>query len=210
MKFDALRTLMSNRPYFRSEDLHMGRAILPYELVQLSHWTQEGKVVRLKKGYYTLSAENRKRPLSALELADALYRPSYISLEWALSRFGMIPEAVGTLTSVSPLKTAIFQNDFGSFSYKHIAQNLFSGFTQEKLPAPHFLATPEKAVLDFIHLSIPRSQKITQDILIRGYRFQNLGILKKNRLIHAVESFRTPRIQAAGKIILDLLRKNHD
>jgi hypothetical protein len=55
MKFDDLRTLMAERPYFRSDDLHMGRPILPFELVQLSHWIQEGKVVRLKKGFYTLS-----------------------------------------------------------------------------------------------------------------------------------------------------------
>lgn len=210
MKFDDLRTLMAERPYFRSDDLHMGRPILPFELVQLSHWTQEGKVVRLKKGFYTMSEKNRKCSLSALELADPLYRPSYISLEWALSRYGIIPEAVGTLTMVSPLKTAKFQNEIGTFTYKHIAPDFFFGYTRERSPSLHFLATPEKAVLDFIHLSIPKSQKITQDILLQGYRLQNLGMLKKKRLSVALEAFKTPRVQFAGNIILELLRKSHD
>lgn len=210
MKFEDLRTLMSNRPYFRPEDLHMGGAVLPYELVQLSHWTKSGKVQRLKKGLYTLSPENRRRTLTALELADPLYRPSYISLEWALSRFGIIPEAVGTLTSVSSLKTAVFKNEYGAFTYQHVDTEFYFGFTHEVLPAPHFLATPEKAILDFIHLSIPRSLPITPELLVQGYRLQNLGRLKRKKMIEALGLFKTPRVQAGGKIVLDLMRKSHD
>ena len=209
MKFEALRTMMAKRPFFRPEDLHMGNAPPPYELVQLSLWASEGRLLRLKKGFYALRDSDSQRSLSALELADPLYRPSYISLEWALSRYGIIPEAVGTITSVTQLKTATFQNHFGKFDYKHIAPDYFFGYVQETKPVPYFLATPEKALLDFIHLSIPRSIKITEDLLTQSYRFQNLEQLKKNRLVEALRRFKTPRVQQGGGILLNLMGRKH-
>ena len=207
MKFETLRTMMAKRPCFRPEDLHMGNSPPPYELVQLSLWASAGKLHRLKKGLYALSEPNV--PLSALELADPLYRPSYVSLEWALSRYGIIPEAVGTITSVTQLKTATFQNDFGKFDYKHIAPDYFFGYVREMKPVPFFLATPEKSILDFIHLSIPRSVKITKDLLTEGYRLQNLGQLKKNRLVDALRRFTTTRVLQGGGIVLDLMGRSH-
>ena len=210
MKFEALRTLMASRPHFRTEDLHMGQPPKPHELVQLSLWAREGKVLRLKKGLYTLSDEHRRRSLSSLELADPLYRPSYVSLEWALSRYGLIPEAVGTLTSVTPLKSATFRNGYGKFDYRHIDPDFFFGFARQVEPATHFLATPEKAVLDFLHLSIPQSEKITKELLVDGYRLQNLGRLKKKRLAETLSRFIPARVQVGGRLVLDLMGKSHD
>lgn len=209
MKFEALRMLFAGRPYFRPEDLHMGSQPAAHELVQLSHWTRNGKIVRLKKGMYTFSQDDRRHPISSLELAEPLYRPSYVSLEWALSRYSFIPEAVGAITSVTPLKTARFRNDFGDFTYGHIAPAYFFGYTREKLPAPHFIATPEKALLDFVHLAIPKSQRLTADLLLDGYRLQNLNRLRKKLLMQAIARFKAPRVQEGGKIILSLLEKNH-
>ena len=210
MKFAALRTLMADRPHFRTEDLHMGQPPKPHELVQLSLWAREGTLLRLKKGLYTLSDEHRRRPLSSLELADPLYRPSYVSLEWALSRYGLIPEAVGTLTSVTPLKSATFRNGFGKFDYRHIAPELFFGFVRQAEPAAHFLATPEKALLDFLHLSIPESEKITQALLVEGYRLQNLGRLKKKRFSDSLARFTQGRVQQGGQLVLELMGRSHD
>lgn len=210
MKFEALRTLMAKRPHFRTEDLHMGQPPKPHELVQLSLWAGEGKLLRLKKGLYTLSDEHRRRSLSSLELAEPMYRPSYVSLEWALSRYGLIPEAVGTLTSVTPLKSATFSNGFGKFDYRHIATELFFGFARHAEPAAHFLATPEKAVLDFMHLSIPESEKITQELLVEGYRLQNLGRLKKKRFIDALGRFGAGRVQQGGRMVLDLMGRSRE
>ena len=210
MKFETLRSKMAGRPYFRPEDLHMGGPPLAHELVQLSLWAREGKVVRLKKGLYTLGQEHRRVPLSGLGIAEPLYRPSYVSLEWALSRQGLIPEAVGRITSVTPLKTARFRNLFGEFEYRHLAQPYFFGFTQETRPAPHYLALPEKAILDFIHLSIPRSEDLTEDLFLEGYRLQNLGRLRKGRLAESIARFQVPRVQKGGKIIMRLMENNHD
>jgi hypothetical protein len=210
MKFEVLLQKMRDRLCFRAEDLHLGQEPSDHEWVQLSLWARDGKLQRLKKGIYTLAPEFRRQPVMAISLAEPLYRPSYLSLEYALSRYGMIPEAVGTFTSVSTLKTAVFRNDLGTFSYRHVSPDSFFGFHRETKPAPHFLAMPEKAILDFIHLSIPRSRPLTEALLVEGYRIQNLGILRKRRLLEAMARFRVPRVQQGGKLILALMEARHD
>lgn len=210
MKFEALRSRMAGRPFFRPEDLHVIGQPAAHELVQLSLWTRQGKLVRLKKGLYTLGRDHLRFPLASLTLAEPLYRPSYVSLEYALSRYGLIPEAVGAITSVTTLKTARFRNEYGDFIYKHIAPDYFFGFLRETLPSPHYIASPEKALLDFIHLSIPKSEKLTPQLLVDGYRLQNLGRLKKKRLAEALNRFETPRVRQGGGMVLELLGKRHD
>jgi hypothetical protein len=204
MKFEDLRTRMAGRPFFRPHDLHVKGMPPAHELVQLSNWTREGKLVRLKKGLYTLSRDHLHFPLASLTLAEPLYRPSYVS------RYGLIPESVGAITSVTTLKTARFRNEYGEFIYKHIAPHYFFGFHREALPSPHFVASPEKAILDFIHLSIPKSEHLSPELLLDGYRLQNLGRLKKKRLAEALVRFKTPRVRQGGLMVMELLGKSHD
>ncbi len=209
MKFEDLRTRMGQRLYFRTQDLHVEGPPADHESVQLSHWARQGKVIRLKKGLYTMGADHRRRTLSALELAEPIYRPSYISLEWALSQYELIPEAVAKITSVSTLKTAHFRNEFGDFIYRHVHPDFFFGYTRQTLPAPHYLATPEKALLDFFHLSIPRSEKITAELLFEGYRLQNLRKLRKTHLRQAAARFNSSRVRKGAAIALENIGRSH-
>src|SRR5438132_1303500 len=128
MKFDDLRQRMKSRLFFRLEDLHPHERSRAHERVQVSQWVRQGKLYRLKKGVYTLAEADRQTELSVTALAEALYRPSYLSLEWALSHYGLIPDAVGSLTSVSTLKTAHFTNVLGTFIYRHIQTPYFFGY----------------------------------------------------------------------------------
>ena len=50
--------------------------------VQLSRWAQQGKVIGLRRGFYTLSEPYRRVPVSPAALANALYRPAYLSGLW--------------------------------------------------------------------------------------------------------------------------------
>jgi hypothetical protein len=210
MKFDDLRLRFANRPTFQAMDLHAGSRAKGHETVQLSRWTRDGRIVRLKRGLYTLSTGQRASAVSPLTLAEILYRPSYLSLEWALSYYGLIPEAAGTFTGVSTLKTTRFQNAFGSFTYSHLKPEFFFGFKKETIPAPHWLALPEKALLDFFHLRVPRSQPLTKELLLDGYRLQNLDILRRNRLKEMMARFASPRAVEGGRIVLALLKGRHD
>lgn len=83
----------------------------------LGRWTKKGLLLRLRRGYYTFP-EYKARSGYAYFFANCMYRPSYISLHTALSFYGIIPESVVQITSVTSLKTAQFVNKIGQFSYK--------------------------------------------------------------------------------------------
>ena len=78
----------------------------------LVHWTNQGLLIRLRQGHYTFP-EYKGRADYSFYFANRIYRPSYISLHTALSFYGIIPESVVQITSVTSLKTASFTNAFG-------------------------------------------------------------------------------------------------
>jgi len=77
-----------------------------------------GAIVRVKKGLYCFGEAFRKEPLSREYLANLIYGPSYVSLEYALSHHGLIPERVETVTSVTTRRSRDFDTPFGAFSYR--------------------------------------------------------------------------------------------
>lgn len=119
----------------------------------LLRWNKRGWIVRLRQGYFAF-AEYMKTPDFALYIANRIYRPSYISLHTALSFYGMIPESVVQITSVSSLKTMFFGNRFGEYSYKNIKSSLMFGYEPHEIAGNRTLmmATPEKALLDLLYL----------------------------------------------------------
>ena len=116
-------------------------------------WTQKGLLVRLRQGYYTFP-EYKSKPDFTLYFANRIYRPSYVSLHTALAFYGMIPEAVVQITSVCSLKTVEFNNDFGTFSYKSVREELMFGYDFKPIADGRnvLLASPEKAILDLLYL----------------------------------------------------------
>jgi len=116
-------------------------------------WIKKGLLIRLRQGYYTFPEYKNKADI-ALYFANRIYRPSYVSLHTALSFYGMIPEAVMQITSVTTLKTISFSNDFGEYGYKSIKPELFFGYELKPiLEGQAFqLARPEKALLDLLYL----------------------------------------------------------
>lgn len=118
-----------------------------------TRWCKQGLLVRLRRGWFAFP-EMLKAPDFARYVASRIYRPSYISMQTALSFYGMIPEVVTDITSVSTLKTAEFTNEFGAYSYRTVKPELFFGFELRKMQDGRTIpfATPEKALLDFLYL----------------------------------------------------------
>jgi len=116
-------------------------------------WSKKGLIIRLRQGYYTFP-EYKGKPDYTLYFANRIYRPSYISLHSALAFYGMIPEAVVQITSVTSLKTASFSNDFGEYSYKSVQKELMFGYDLKPITDGQtlYLAKPEKALLDLLYL----------------------------------------------------------
>jgi len=116
-------------------------------------WVKNGLLIRLRQGYYTFP-EYKSKPDFVLYLANRIYRPSYVSLHTAMAFYGMIPEAVVQFTSVTSLKTASFNNDFGEYVYKSIHQKLMFGYDLKPVADRWTLqlASPEKALIDLLYL----------------------------------------------------------
>ena len=114
----------------------------------LSRWTSEGKLIKLRKGWYAFP-ERTIDHSDRMFIANSIYSPSYVSLFSALAYYEMIPEAVNSVSNVSTLKTADFTSTAGTFSYRKVKPGLFFGYEVISSPrrVPYMMATAEKALL---------------------------------------------------------------
>ena len=119
----------------------------------LVRWTQKGYLVHLRRGWYAFP-EYKATPGFAEYIASTIYTPSYISLHSALAWYGLIPESVVQITSVTSLKTASFSNAFGEYSYKSVKKELMFGYVRRPIADGRTIpyATQEKALLDLLYL----------------------------------------------------------
>lgn len=117
-------------------------------------WVASGRLLRLRRGVYAFP-DALDVPGMGQVVATRLYPPCYLSLQWVLARRELIPESVVAYTCVTSRKTASFRNDFGSFEYRSVRDDLMFGYVPEpthdgKLHS--FVATTEKAILDLLYL----------------------------------------------------------
>ncbi|MEO0124294.1 MAG: hypothetical protein ABIL69_09885, partial [candidate division WOR-3 bacterium] len=106
-------------------------------------------------------------------------------------------------------KTAKFTNIFGTFIYQHLKTNLFFGFKEikDENGFPVLIAEPEKAILDFIYLNLKDFKDKETDVFSLSYRFQNLNILRKKRLMDFAERFQSKEIFDVAKNLLDFIKE---
>lgn len=124
-----------------------------FNRLNINAWIHKGLIVKLRKGWYAFS-EFLNVPDFYRYIANRIYSPSYISLHSALSHYGMIPEGIIAVTSVTSLKTVSFSNRFGEYSYQSVKPELMFGYRPLRLHDGRALliATPEKALLDLLYL----------------------------------------------------------
>lgn len=178
-----------------------------YGKLLLHRWVKTGKLIRLKRGLYTLPQTQTQAhtSFSTTWLANYLYSPSYVSLHSVLSRFDLIPEMVVQITSITRLKTAQFNNPLGVFAYKHIKPELFFGFEEIKDEFGRYVlqATPEKALLDLVYFDT--QFKAHETYFTQNLRLQQSEQLKKNKLKKFSKRFNLKKITAATDVLLKLL-----
>ena len=151
MNWTTFRTAIFNLACF---SIHQVYAWQPgFDRNNFVRWTRKGYLVRLRQGLYAFP-EYRDKPEFAVYFAGRIYTPSYISLHSALAFYGLIPESVLQITSVTSLKTAVFKNGFGEYSYQSVRADLMFGY--EPRPSADgratAYATREKALLDLLYL----------------------------------------------------------
>ena len=131
---------------------------------------KKGNLIPLKRGLYETEAR-----LPGYVLACEIMGPSYLSFEYALSYYGMIPERVRTYTSATfdRKKRIEFKNQFGIYSYRDIPNKVFPFFYTREMSAgrPYLIATREKALCDQLSIEPPiRGLKDFEEYLFDGMR----------------------------------------
>lgn len=129
---------------------------------------KKGELIRLKKGLYVVSPEVNKIPISRELIANHLYGPSYVSMESALSFYGLIPERTSTVRSVTVKRGKFFSSKLGDFEYVKVDSDYYqNGIKMEVIDDryAYLIATPEKALCDLI-------------ITTSGLRIQSLKQMK--------------------------------
>tara|TARA_Y100001001_G_scaffold55923_1_gene52779 strand:+ start:133 stop:858 length:726 start_codon:yes stop_codon:yes gene_type:complete len=144
---------------------------------KIAEWIRQGVLIPLKRGLYVVGSPWRQGELCPPLVANHLYGPSGVSLEYALAWHGLIPERPHEVTSVTPRRGRRFETTLGRFSYTRLPTDLFPiGLRQESLPGgPTFLiAGPEKALCDKIVLT--GNLRITSASAMRAFLFEDLRV----------------------------------
>ncbi len=158
---------------------------------QLHRWSKSGKIIHLRQGVYTLGLMYRQTPLQPQSIANFLYRPSYLSVLWALGFYGLIPEAVPMFSCVTTRTTKYFQNSLGRFEYRSIKKAFFFGYHDISINgALTTVATPEKALLDLFY----HSRGEWTAYRISGMRFQQTDLISSQTLHNFAQRMDKPRL----------------
>ena len=121
---------------------------------KLSRDVRDGKLFKIINGLYET---NPNTP--GYLLAGSIYGPSYISFEYALSFYGLIPERVSTITSATfdKKKKKHYNTDFGVFTYRDVPSSAYPEEIILKIEGEYSyqIATPEKALCDKLYTLSP-------------------------------------------------------
>jgi len=208
MKFNEFKKTIQNFPLFSTSQISSLTGNEQVLRNQLTRWEKLGLVLKLKKGLYILDSSERKINPSVMFIANQLYSPSYLSIEYALGFYDLIPERVEIITSVTTKKTAVFKNNFGTFTYQHLKTSCFNGFRElkDQMNLPFFIAEPEKAIVDFLYLNLAVFKKIDPDIFALSYRFQNVSGLNTKKLKKFVEQFDSKKLKHLIQMFVEFVK----
>lgn len=193
MNFLEFKGKIEELPCFETKEL---RLVLDVDftssmLVNFKNWIKKGYLIMLRRGLYVLTEAKDKT--DTMVFATKIYSPSYVSLETALSFYGIIPEAVFTITSVATRKTKEFKTPIGNFSYQKIKREAFGGFETKKQDNISFnLALPEKALVDFFYLN--RNLLNGEHKQFQGYRFSEDFKFNAKKLLIFAKMFQNKKV----------------
>jgi len=148
--FELYRTFRGRACFHIQEVLADNRDSLS---TAVSRWVKVGQLIRLRGGWYAFP-ESAESEDNLRVIASEVYKPAYISMEYALHFHGIMPEVVSSLTCVGTQKTLSCRMAGRDFSFRHIREDLLWGFETVRTPSGVYrLARPEKAILDFLYLN---------------------------------------------------------
>lgn len=206
MEFEKLLKIIGDEPLFESSLLLAGDVQPEYIRLQLDRWIKAGKIHQLRRGIYMLAAPYQKKKPHPFLIANWLQKPSYVSMQSALSFYGMIPDIVNETVSVTSVRNERLHTHLGDFEFRHVSKNFFVGYRLLDLAGQQaFVATPEKAILDLIYLQ-PGGD---DPGFISELRLQNLDNLNIEEFRIQEKLFDKPKIYRAIQMIELLIKKEN-
>ena len=148
---------------------------------KINNECKKGILVKIKRGLYTDDLYNDKEVI-----ANICYNPSYISFEYALSYYGVIPEFVSTFTSATFGKknNKIYHTKDSTFDYRSVPDEVFPMgilIMKNSKDISYKIASKEKALCDLLYSKYPvRSIKDLKALLFEDMRIDENEILKMN------------------------------
>lgn len=152
-------------------------------------WAKQGRVIRLKRGTYKFADV----PLPDVYIANKIYEPSYVSLEFALSFHQIIPESVYSITSVTTRVTRKFTANGKQFIYRRIKSKAFSGYVPKRQDGFTFhIAEPEKAFVDLNYLRLlqrkPPLSRFAKEKLNKKEALRFASLFENEKLISIIKT----------------------
>ncbi len=200
MRFEELLTAVGDEPVFETSFLLVGNVDPNTLRRQCSRWVKAGKILQLRKGVYALAPPYRKIYPHPFLVANRLVRSSYVSLQSALSYYGLIPEGVPVTTSVTTSRPGWRNTPLGSQYFQRVQPEFLKGSRRIEVAKNQeaLVATPEKALLDLIYLE-PDSD---QPAYLSELRLQHLDRIDTDSLLSQAGSSGLPKLRRAAEWIV--------
>lgn len=157
---------------------------------KMNELVKAGDLISVRRGLFIAGPNSELTPPEPFLIANHLRGPSYVSLESALSFWGLIPEKVYEILSVTTRTAKKYDSPAGRFNFEHLPSPYYSfGIDQVPLTPRQtiLIASREKALCDKIILSagiVLRSVAQTKDFLLDDLRMDEalLRELKTNTI----------------------------
>ncbi|MCD8205604.1 MAG: hypothetical protein LUD29_03215 [Clostridia bacterium] len=144
---------------------------------KIAREVKRGNLISVSHGIYETDRNTDGR-----YLAGCIYGPSYLSFEFALAEYDLIPEAVYSFTSAtfSKNKRKFYKNEFGNFSYRDIPRDAYPFGYRLRQEGEYTcqMASPEKALCDKLYIMPPvRSVRDIKYMLFENLRIEEIDFL---------------------------------
>ena len=200
MKWEAFLERFGDCPLIEPAMVYAGETNPRALQAQLSRWVKGKRLIKLTRSKYILARPYRKVDPPLEYVANRLVYPSYVSFERALAWYGLIPEAVAVITSVTTGRPRVVETALGTFQYRHIHRRHFWGYEAiDHQGQACVLAVPEKAILDLFYFQRGAATRAR----VQEMRLQNLDRLDPNRLRTLADRMGGHKLAECAKQLLD-------
>lgn len=203
MQYVELKEVLKDFTIFSLNDIK--RIDRSFFRTRLNEWQGKGYIKKVIKGYYIFS-DLELNENALFEIANKIYKPSYISFETALSFYHLIPESVYGITSASTRRTYKFKTQMAEFSYRTIKPELFFGYELVSYKNKRFkIASIEKTILDYFYIN-SHIKKENDFACLRMNKDIFLKQINEEKVYHFLEKFAQKRLGKRIKSFLEFMQ----